>query len=194
MVWGDTGISPALQNAQDKIKVIIEPVKGLNGEIRTGLQKIEQTCAIISKSKINESKQTIANSPETKFQVFKSEINQAKKWVADQNQQMQNKLEFARGKLAAQASSCESIKSNPSPACQDYKVNLEIWTKLSDASAYYYAEASARLISYEKANELEAGGCTRPGFSIRMWNAEQEHLIPTLKNSSQLFVDILNGS
>lgn len=194
--WGVAmadGPSPfTVQNAQEKIKLIIEPVRGLNAELRTGLQKIEQTCSIVSKNKINESKQLIANNIEGKPTVFKTELNSAKQVAYDQNLQMQKRMESTRIKLSSLASNCEDPKSAGTQVCKDFRVNNEIFGKVAEASAYYYAEAIARMASYEKAYELENNGCTRVGFSTRLWSAEQEHLMPTLKNSVQLFGDLLN--
>jgi len=181
-----------VQNAQEKIKLIIEPVRGLNEELRTGLGKIEQTCAIISKNKLNESKQLIANTPGSKFAQFRNELNVAKQLAYEQNLQMQKKMESTRMRLSSSASNCEDPKAAVTPVCRDYKVNNEIFGRVAESSAYYYAEAIGRMASYEKAYELESNGCTRAGFSTRLWSAEQEHLMPTLKKSVQLFGELLN--
>lgn len=177
----------------NKIKLMLDPVNGLNLEIQAGLQKIEQTCALISKSKVNETKLTQANSADAKQQLFNKEISSARLITQEQVSRMEGVLSQNQAKIEASAKSCESTpKLNSTAACKDYRQRNEISAKVAQASSYYYSEALARLASYSRAYELESKGCTRAGFAFRLWSAEQEHLLPTLKTSSQSFADLLN--
>lgn len=190
--WADGSSINVTAPVQEKLKLMLDPIRGLNSEIKSGLQKIEQTCAIISKAKLAEAKQALANAPEAKQQSLKIELLSARQLAFDQSQTVQSKVGGSRAKLEAMSKSCDASKSLQSDACKQYMVSNEKLSKVSDAASYYYTEALARLSSYEQANELENNGCTRPGFAYRLWSAEQAHLLPTLKNSAQTFSDLLN--
>lgn len=188
-------ISPKLSVSEiDKqVKLFLDPVKGLNSEIRTGLQKIEQTCNIIAKSKLDETKKLASNSSDPQSGAMRSEIFSAKQLAMDQNEALNRYILETRFKLAPQSKSCEGIASllKTSDACLSYRANNEAVNHVADAGAYYYGEALGRLSSYESAYELEQKGCTRPGFSNRLWAAEQMHLLPTMKTSAQTLFELL---
>ena len=176
-----------------QVKTFLDPVKGLNNDIRAGLQKIEQTCNIIAKSKLDESKRLALSSPDPQSLVMRSEISSAKQIAVDQNDALTKYIQEARIKLAPQSKSCEGLTAliKVNEACSNYKAATEAINHVSDAGVYYYGEALGRFSSYESAFELEQKGCTRPGFSYRLWAAEQTHLMPVMKTSAQTLSDFL---
>lgn len=176
-----------------QVKTFLDPVKGLNNDIRAGLQKIEQTCNIIAKSKLDETKKLAPTLAEPQTIAMRSEISSAKQITVDQNDALTKYIQEARIKLAPQSKSCEGLTAliKVSEACSNYKAATEAINHLSDAGVYYYGEALGRFSSYESAFELEQKGCTRPGFSYRLWAAEQTHLMPVMKTSAQTLSDLL---
>lgn len=176
-----------------QIKTLIDPVRGLNNDIRAGLQKIEQTCNIIAKSKLDETKRTALTNADPQTAVLRSEINSAKQITVDQSDAITKYVQESRIKLASQSKSCDGLGSllKTSEACNNYKMASEALNHVNDAAVYYYGEALARFSSYESAYELEQKGCTRAGFSSRLWAAEQTHLMPAMRNSSQTLVELL---
>jgi len=188
-------ISPKLSvlEIDKQVKSFLDPVKGLNNDIRAGLLKIEQTCNIIAKSKLDETKKLALTSSDTQTVVMRSEISSAKQITVDQNDALTKYIQEARIKLAPQNKSCEGLTAFliTSDACSNYKATNEAINRINDASVYYYGEALGRFSSYESAYELEQKGCTRPGFSYRLWAAEQTHLMPIMKTSAQTLGDLL---
>ena len=188
-------ISPKLSvlEIDKQVKSFLDPVKGLNNDIRAGLLKIEQTCNIIAKSKLDETKKLALTSSDTQTVVMRSEISSAKQITVDQNDALTKYIQEARIKLAPQNKSCEGLTAFliTSDACSNYKAANEAINRINDASVYYYGEALGRFSSYESAYELEQKGCTRPGFSYRLWAAEQTHLMPIMKTSAQTLGDLL---
>ena len=188
-------ISPKLSvlEIDKQVKSFLDPVKGLNNDIRAGLLKIEQTCNIIAKSKLDETKKLALTSSDTQTVAMRSEISSAKQITVDQNDALTKYIQEARIKLAPQSKSCEGLTAflKTSDACSNYKAANEAINRINDASVYYYGEALGRFSSYESAYELEQKGCTRPGFSYRLWAAEQTHLMPIMKTSAQTLGDLL---
>lgn len=195
--WGAFGqISHKLSvlEIDKQVKTLIEPVKGLNIEIRAGLLKIEETCNIIAKNKLEETQKLASSSMDQQMIAMRSEISSAKQITIDQSDAITKFLQETRIKIAPQSKSCDGLiaQIKTSEACNNYKNANEAINRVSDAALYYYAEALARYSSYESAFALEQKGCTRPGFSYRLWNAEQTHLIPTMRTSAQSFRVLLN--
>lgn len=188
-------ISPKLSvlEIDKQVKIFLDPVKGLNTEIRSGLQKIEQTCNIIAKSKLDASKKIVLNSPDPQSVAMRSEISSARQITMDQNDALNKLIQETRIKLAPLSKSCEGLTSllKTSDACMNYKASNEALNHITDAGVYYYGEALSRLSSYESAYDLEQKGCTRPGFSYRLWAAEQTHLMPSMKTSAQSLGELL---
>jgi ribosomal protein L22 len=187
----DTPLEAKQSNVANKIKLMLDPIRGLNLEIKNGLQKIEQTCDLISKSKLTEAKQAASNSADARKQVFIKDLTSAKQLALEQNIKAENFLSESQTRVELNLKSCES-NSKSNMACKDLKEDKELVDKVSKASSFYYSEALARLSSYSRAFELEQNGCTRPGFAFRLWSAEREHLLPTLKTSADSFADLLN--
>jgi hypothetical protein len=189
----DTALETKQSNVVSKIKLMLDPIRGLNLEVRNGLQKIEQTCDLISKSKLNEAKQVTSSSADFQKQVFLKDLTNARQLVQDQNIKVENLLSESQAKVDLNLKICESNSKLSGPlACKDFRQDKEIVDKVSKASSFYYSEALARLSSYFRAYELEQNGCTRSGFALRLWSAEREHLLPTLKTSADSFADLLN--
>ncbi|WP_408599114.1 hypothetical protein [Limnohabitans sp.] len=184
--------SASALTAQEQIKALLDPIRGLNTEINSGLQKIEQTCAMISKMKINEAKQ-LAQKAEVKSNGLRNELNGMRQITLQQSELFSNKVDEARQRLSGQVQACEQLPARilNNEACTTFRANKEVLQKVNEAGSYFYSEALGRVKSYEQALELEASGCTRPGFFIRLWSAEQSHLMPTLKTSAQSFSDLL---
>jgi hypothetical protein len=176
-----------------QVKTFLDPVKGLNNDIRAGLLKIEQTCSVIAKSKLDETKKLALSSPDPQTVAMRSEISSAKQITVDQNDALTKYIQEARIKLAPQSKSCEGLTAliKTSDACSNYKAATEAINHINDAGVYYYGEALGRFSSYESAYELEQKGCTRPGFSYRLWAAEQTHLMPVMKTSAQTLSELL---
>ena len=176
-----------------QVKTFLDPVKGLNNDIRAGLQKIEQTCNTISKSKLDESKRLALSAPDPQSVAMRSEISSAKQIAVDQNDALSKYIQEARIRLAPQSKSCEGLTAliRSSEECSRYKGATEAINHINDAGVYYYGEALGRFSSYESAFELEQKGCTRPGFSYRLWAAEQTHLMPIMKTSAQTLSELL---
>lgn len=188
-------VSPKLSvlEIDKQIKNLLDPVKGLNNEIRSGLQKIEQTCNIIAKSKLEETKKQALSFSDPQTIAMRSEISSAKQITIDQNEFLSKYLQEARIKVAPLAKTCDGITAiiKTSDSCATYKTVNEAINHVNDAAIYYYGEALARFSSYETAYDLEQKGCTRPGFSSRLWSAEQIHLMPTMKTSAQSLLELL---
>ena len=182
----------SVQTAQEQIKSLLDPIRGLNAEISAGLLKIEQTCAMISKMKLNEAKQLVEKA-EVKSTGLRNEMNTMRQITVQQSQLFSAKVEEAQQRLSGQLQACEELPTRilRAEACTSFRANKEAVQKVSDAGSYFYSEALARVKTYEHALELETNGCTRPGFFIRLWSAEQSHLMPALKTSAQSFSELL---
>lgn len=143
-----------------QVKTLIDPIKGLNNDMRAGLIKIEQTCNIIAKSKLDESKRSAFSNPDPQTAVMRAEINAAKQTTLDQSETVTKYVQETRIKLASQSRACDGLSSllKTSDACNAYKTASEALNHVNDAAVYYYGEALARLGSYESAFELEQKG------------------------------------
>ena len=186
------GVTPETKTAspglQEKIKLFLEPERGLNNEIRAGLARLEQTCTFT-----NPSKTAATQFSNSKSAIIPKEIEQARKLANDQQSQTD--------KAIAEFRTANSLNNNPcavvppllrlTDACMRFQKQTDMAQAVSQASQTYFGETLARFKSYEAAVELEAKGCTRPEFAYKLWVAEQVHIVPKLKTSGQQLSDLL---
>jgi len=192
LAWAEGSAVANGPQIQEKIKLLLEPVRGLNSELEVGLQKIEQTCAIISKSKLNETQLLLAGSEQVNQQKLALDLSSAKEILIDLRRQVQIHVGLKKDYLAATEKKCAVASALNTDICKTQKSQTEILNKVAEASDYYYQEAFKRIKTYEKSQELENQGCTRPGFSSRLWMSEKTHLMPTLKTSAETFMGLMN--
>jgi len=176
---------------QEKINEMLDPVRGLNSDLQIGLQRIERTCSIISKSKLIESKQKLSGTDLVNLQNLSEDLSMAKESLAELRRLVKSNIAIRQQALTKTAQKCDSTKLSTTEICQLQQAQIETITAVSDASDYYYQEALERLKNYEKSQELEFKGCTRPGFTFRLWTSEKTHLLPTLNSSSVTFTEML---
>lgn len=179
---------PANLVLQDKLRLFLEPERGLNNEIRAGLARLEQTCTFT-----NPSKSAVTNFSHSKSAQIPKEIEQARKLAIEQQAIADKAIAEFRSANALNTNACAALPSllRVTDACVRYQKQNELVQTVSQTSQSYFAEALARFKSYEAAVELEAKGCTRPEFAFKLWGAEQTHIVPKLLTSGQQLSDLL---
>jgi hypothetical protein len=186
------GVTPETKTAnpglQEKIKLFLEPERGLNNEIRAGLARLEQTCTFT-----NPSKTAATQFSNSKSSIIPKEIEQARKLANEQQSQADKAIAEFRTANALNANPCAVVPPllRLTDACVRFQKQTDVAQAVSQASQTYFAETLARFKSYEAAVELEARGCTRPEFAHKLWVAEQVHIVPKLKTSGQQLSDLL---
>ena len=174
---------------QTKITEFLEPEQGLNTEIRTGLLKIEQICLTIKKNSVP------TPGLDKKSQSLPTLIAQSRELLNSQKSNLQSSIEAFKTAyhLSSAENSCEKLPKvlRVSNQCRTYQSNLDSLDLVSKTSQSYYSEVGDRYQSYEYALQLEEKGCARPQFAYRLWQAEFEHMVPRLANSSQFFTSLL---
>jgi hypothetical protein len=174
---------------QSKITEFLEPEQGLNTEIRTGLLKIEQICLTIKKNSVS------TPGLDKKSQSLPTLISQSKELLNSQKINLQSSIDSFKTAyhISSADNSCEKLPKvlRVSNQCRTYQTNLDLLDLVSKTSQSYYSEVSDRYQSYEYALQLEEKGCARPQFAYRLWQAEFEHMVPRLANSSQFFISLL---
>jgi hypothetical protein len=172
----------------EKIKLFLEPERGLNNEIRAGLARLEQTCTFT-----NPSKTAAAQFSTSKSAQIPKEIDLARKLANEQQAQADKAIAEYRTVNALNANACAVVPPllRVTDACARFQKQTDIAQAVTQASQAYVGETLARFNSYESAVELEAKGCTRPEFAHKLWVAEQVHIVPKLKTSGQQLSDLL---
>ena len=172
----------------EKIKLFLEPERGLNNEIRAGLARLEQTCTFT-----NPSKTAAAQFSTSKSAQIPKEVEQARKLANEQQAQADKAIAEFRTVNALNANACAVVPPllRLTDACVRFQKQTDIAQAVTQASQAYFGETLARFKSYEAAVELEAKGCTRPEFAHKLWGAEQVHIVPKLKTSGQQLSDFL---
>jgi hypothetical protein len=183
-----SAIRSASGTLQDKIKLFLEPERGLNTEIRAGLARLEQTCTFT-----NPAKSAATQFSNSKSAQIPKEIEQARKMAMEQQATVDKAMAEFRTVHALNANACSAVPSllRVTDACARYQKQTEIVQAVNQASQTYFGETLARFKSYEAAVDLEAKGCTRPEFAYKLWAAEQVHIVPKLKTSGQQLSDWL---
>jgi hypothetical protein len=192
VAWAQGSAIAKSVQVQEKIKSLLDPVSGLNSELQLGLQRIERTCAIIANNKLIESRQNITNAEQVYQQKLSEDLATAKETWVDLKLQVKTTLGQRQQSLSSSNLKCDASKLNASDACKLQRAQSENLTTVAVASDYFYQEFFERLRSYEKSLALEAKGCTRPGFTQRLWTAEKTHLMPAFTTSAQAFMGLLD--
>ena len=184
-VTSETKNAPALQ---ERIRLFLEPERGLNNEIRAGLARLEQTCAFTNPTKTSATAASSAKSAQ-----IPKEIEQARKLANEQQAVADKAIAEFRTQNALNANACAVVPPllRVTDACVRFQKQTDTAQAVSQASQAYFGETLARFKSYEAAVELEAKGCTRPEFAHKLWAAEQVHIVPKLKTSGQQLSDLL---
>jgi len=179
---------PANLALQDKVRMFLEPERGLNNEIRAGLARLEQTCTFT-----NPSKSAVTNFNNSKSALIPKEIEQARKVAIDQQAITDKAIAEFRSVNALNSNACAALPPllRVTDACVRYQKQTELVQTVSQASQSYFGETLARFKSYEAAVDLEARGCTRPEFAFKLWGAEQTHIVPKLLTSGQQLSNLL---
>ena len=185
----NSAVDNKITTIQAKITEFLEPEQGLNTEIRTGLLKIEQICLTIKKNSVP------TPGLDKKSQSLPTLIAQSKELLNSQKTNLQSSIEAFKTAyhLSNAENSCEKLPKvlRVSNQCRTYQTNLDSLDLVSKTSQSYYSEVGDRYQSYEYALQLEERGCARPQFAYRLWQAEFEHMVPRLANSSQFFTSLL---
>ena len=170
-----------------KLKLFVAPEAGLNNEIRAALMRIEQACDL-SKSKL---KDPLPFSPKNLLVI--REIAVGRELIAQQQTQWDKAQSAFRTERGLNNKICATaIDFFPmSEQCTRYQNDTSTLKAVSSIAEFYYAEALARYSSYEAAIELESLGCARPDFGVKLWSAEQLHIIPKLKTSADQLANFL---
>jgi len=190
--WAQGSAVAKAPQVQEKIKSLLEPVRGLNSELQMGLQRIERTCAIIASNKLNESRQNLTSADQVNQQKLSDDLATAKETLVDLRRQVKTHIGLRQQALTISNLKCDAAMLNASDACKRQRAQSENLTTVADASDYYYQEVFERLRSYEKSQDSEAKGCTRPGFTLRLWTADKTHLMPAFTTSAQTFMGLLD--
>ena len=188
---------------QEKLDEFLEPERGLNVEIKTGLRKIDQVCQGIKKSTSNSNANSTINTSTVDKKTVSTvstasivpQITQARELLKAQSSSFEKSLLDYKttNQINDPNNSCEKLPSflRMSSQCKAYQSSVETFELITKTAHNYYSEISDRYQSYEYASQLEERGCARPQFSTRLWQAESEHMIPRLANSSQFFINLL---
>ncbi len=65
-------------------------------------------------------------------------------------------------------------------ACEGYRHDSQAFQKALSQAQKVILEARQRMGLYEKFSRLEDQGCVRPGFTMKLWDTEQNHLWPSV--------------
>lgn len=179
--------STAAPNVKSLAKSFLEPEAGLNTEIRAALSRLEVTCQYLKEGSRAPSVTQSGSSNLLK------EIESAKKLAIEQRSVAEKSLDGFQESRQLNTSSCAALPNvlRLSDQCKQYQIDIDKWQVVKSTTTAYFDETLARFGSYEAAIKLEGRGCTRPGFSNKLWAAEQEHIVPKLKNSGRTLSEML---
>lgn len=77
--------------------------------------------------------------------------------------------------------------------CNAYNMDQQRLRLVQAESSRYYKTVEYKYKIYKLTQDLELRGCTRPGFTFRLWQADQRYLQPRLKMSASWFGQVLNA-
>jgi len=179
-VWSQTKSNPT----DTKIKEFLSPEAGLNAEIKAALSKIEQACQYTKPPKEfhqNSSSDLI------------SRVESAKQALYEQRAIVNQALERFRIEHKIADNSCETLPNflRLSAECRQFQLDKQKYELVSQAALSYFGESLDRYSSYVSAYRLESRGCTRSGFSAKLWAAEQQYIVPKLKDSGSTLAKML---
>lgn len=82
---------------------------------------------------------------------------------------------------------------NLNQQCRAFHSDTQRLRLVQAESSRYFKTVEYKYKIYKLTQDLELRGCTRPGFALRLWQADQRYLLPRLKLSASWFGQVLNA-
>lgn len=178
-----------IKQAKESLDQFMQPESGLAQEIKSGLVKIERICKTISSQGANDTPPPV---PQSKAIVEKTKI--AKDQLRYFSQKTEQAIQYHRKQQQEGGNKfCAALPEALRVAgqCKAYQLENDLIELIDKRSQIYYADVLERYRSYDSAVEMEGRGCTRPGFTERLWRAELEHMLPRLERADAVFNELL---
>jgi len=159
----------------------LAPTRQVVQELQSGLSRLDRMCSY-----------GLPNSQpvSTKLDLVASQLSMAREQLLDVQSQIGLALtDFRQKSSLATASYCRFVPdfSVVGFSCQAYRQDAIKVASVVRIADQLTADAALRIDLYEKYLQLEARGCTRTGFTQKLWQSEQSLLWPLVQQSPVFF-------
>lgn len=175
----------SLVDIRQRIARHLQPSSQATRELQSGYQKLNRVCATGK-----------ASAPvfTTSLPELSGLTARARGQLNSAELDLQKVLgDFTQNSRLSRLSACRYVpRFVPlSFTCEGFRQDSARLDLAKEAIQQLVGEAHQRLDLYEQFAQLELQGCTRPGFSLRLWETEQIYLWPTLRDSPGFFRALL---
>jgi hypothetical protein len=175
-----TTLSPSAVGP-DVLESYLSPTHQVVQELQSGFNRLGRMCTY----------GTVTPQPNSsELDLLATQVGQSRDQLRNVQVQIKSALaEFHQNSSLSRASYCRVVPtlSLLGVACQAYRQDASLAASVVRVADQLTAEAALRLDLYEKYAQLEARGCTRPGFAIKLWQTEQNLLWPLVVDSPGFF-------
>lgn len=104
--------------------------------------------------------------------------------------------DYRQNSRVSKHAACKYLPALPllSAACQGFQEDSERLAVADQAAKRLVTQAQERLSLYAQYGELERQGCTRAGFTMKLWANEEKYLWPLLLGAPTVFKSMLTIS
>lgn len=144
-------------------------------ELQNGLGKLMRICTYGSGS--------LATTQRQAFELWTAQSVQAQSDLRTVQQEVnETSRQFVQNSRISKNQICQYIPTlTPlNWACEGFQQDSQALQKATSQAQKMINEAHQRMALYEKFAKLEDQGCVRPGFTMRLWETEQNHLWPSV--------------
>jgi hypothetical protein len=180
------GKALSLEAFRQRITNRLQPATQATRELQSGYQKLNRVCAI-------------GKSPPPALTPSLPQMSgltaRARSQLNSTELALQQVLaDFTQNSRLTRLSACRYVPSFVplSFTCEGFRQDSARLDTAKEAIQKLVGEAHQRLDLYEQFAQLELQGCTRPGFSWRLWETEQVYLWPTVTDSPVFFRALLS--
>lgn len=188
-ITGPTGSKEAAQlslsDLRKRLDTQVQPPSQATKELQNGYQKLNRVCTL-GKSP--------SPPPMASLLDLSGETDKARLQLRGVELALQQVLkDYAQNSRITRLSACRYVPSFVplSFTCEGFREDRARLDLATQTVQKLVSEANQRLDLYEQIGQLELRGCTRPGFSLKLWETEQSYLWPTLVDSPNLFRALL---
>jgi len=185
----NNGDKKDLLHVKESLDRFMQPEIGLAQEIKSGLIKLENVCKAMNNATTID---TLANAQLSKVIFDKTTV--AREQLKLTAQKTEQSVQLYRKQFQAGTNQyCSTLPDvlRLTGQCKTYHLESEMLELVEKRAQIYYSDVLERYRSYELAIELESKGCTRRGFTEKLWRAETEHMVPRLERADSIFNELL---
>lgn len=166
----------------------IAPADNVLQDLKAGLRKLQRLCSVADVKRMPENTANAEASQKLQTQWALATITLTR--VRQQTSEV-----FAGFERDSRMRTNQACQLAPSwlPGCGGYLEDQKLLEAASLAANRLFEEAAQRLEFYSKYAELESTGCTRKGFTQRLWQTEERYLWPLVTGAPAYFDKWLYG-